>query len=69
MDELVIAGILISKVLEEGRHRRLLVGRARKVDREAAPGDARSNLGVFLRRAALRAADTCYIGTYKIVVV
>jgi hypothetical protein len=69
LDELVIAAILISKVPEEVGHRVVLVGRARKVYREAAPGESCSDLGVVVRRSTSRAADTCHIGTYKIVAV
>jgi hypothetical protein len=67
MDELVIVSMLISKVPEEGGHHVVLVRRARKVGRESASGDDRGNLGEFLRHAALRAADTCHIGTYEVV--
>jgi len=52
MNELVQVLILVAEVLEVGGHGILLVGRARKVVREAASGDPRSDLGSVIRRAA-----------------
>jgi hypothetical protein len=67
MDELVIAAILSPEVIEEVRYRVVLVVGAREVCREAASGDTRGDLGVFVRCAALCAADTCHIGACKII--
>ena len=57
--------ILVAEVLEEGGHCVSLVGREVKVVREAATGDARRNLGVFVRHAA----DASDLGTYESVMV
>ena len=56
----VEAVILVPEVLEEGRHRVLLVVWEVKVVREAASGEDRRDLGVVGR-----SADTCDKWTYK----
>jgi len=48
---LVEAVILAAEVLEIGGNIFVLVVRVGKVEREAAPGEARGNLGVQFRRA------------------
>ncbi len=56
---LVEAGILAALDLEEFGHDSLLVRRARKVEREAASGDFRRDLGIV----ACRATDASDVGT------
>jgi hypothetical protein len=59
---LVLARILaLAECVEEGGHNIFLVLRTRKMGREAAPGYARRDFGVVIRRAA----DTGDIGTYE----
>ena len=61
---LVEAAILAAKVLEEYRNSIVLVFRARKMVREAAPRDLRSDFGL-----ALRSANASDIGTCKTVTI
>ncbi len=65
MNELEEALTHVADVLEKGGHGVRLVGWALKVISEAASGETRGDLGVFLRRAA-NASD---IWTYESVVV
>ncbi len=51
-DALVQALILAAKVLQEVGHSTILVGRARKIVREAAPREASRDLACLARSAA-----------------
>ena len=65
LNELKTARILVLDVVEERGHGGHLVGRARKVFREAASGYTRGDLGAVIHRTA-NASDP---RTYKSVVV